>query len=184
VDVKRDATLYGLFRAVRDVAGEFAKTYDLRIQDWSNNDPNLGDTCYLGSRHSQVLVRIYQPGLKLAQMEGRTGDDIHPDEANAVRVELEFKPQKQLAKQAASRLTPDELWGVSPWVADFAREVFAMDVRSVSISDRRESNRNRALRAMAGQYRAHLGSLHMECDGDVALFGSTILDLADIPHLQ
>jgi hypothetical protein len=73
---------------------------------------------------------------------------------------------------------------VSPWIAEFASEVFAMNVQPISISDRRESNRNRALRYMATQYRGHLADLLGECQGDVALFGSTILDLADIPYRQ
>jgi hypothetical protein len=107
---------------------------------------------------------------------------IHPDERNAVRVELQFQPQKRRAKHAAATLSPDQLWGVSPWIADFAGEVFAMDVQPISISERRESDRNRALRFMASQYQAHLKSLWAECQGDPATFGAAIADLADIPH--
>ena len=184
VDVKRDATAPGLFRQVRELAGVYADTRDIRIQDWSNNHPDMGDTCYLGSRNSQAFLRIYQPALKRAQEEGRTGDLISDDERNAVRIELQFQPHKQPAKVAAATRSPDELWGVSPWIADFAGEVFAMNVQPITISDRRESNRNRALRFMASQYRVHLADLLNECQGDVGLLGSTILDLAEIPHKQ
>ena len=119
---------------------------------------------------------------KRAQEEGRTGDDIYPDDRNAVRVELEFRPQKKPAKAAAATLAPDAIWGVSPWIAEFASEVFAMNVQPISISDRRESNRDRALRFAATQYRKHFADLLEDCGGDVALWGSTMLTLADIPH--
>ena len=57
-----------------------------------------------------------------------------------------------------------------------------MNVQPITISERRESDRNRALRFMATQYRTHLESLLAECQGDVSMLGSVLLDLADIPH--
>jgi hypothetical protein len=182
LDVKRDATAPGLFRQLRTRAGEFAAERDLRIRDIANNHPDRGDTFYLGGRQSQVTWRVYQPCLKRAEEEGRTGDEITPAERDAVRVELEFKPQKDRAKTVASAISPDDAWGVSMWSAELAGEVFSMNVQPISISDRRESDRNRALRFMATQYRSHLESLFNDCQGDVALLGSTLLDLADIPH--
>jgi hypothetical protein len=181
VDVKRDASAPGLFRRIRKLAGVTADRHGLLPpKDHLNNHPDMGDTCYVGSRQSQAFLRIYQPSLKRAQEEGRTGDQISDEERNTVRVELEFKPQKPRAKHAAASLAPDQMWGVSPWIADFAGEVFAMDVRPVSISERRETNRNRALRFMASQYQAHLADLLRECQGDYAQFGETIADLAGI----
>jgi DNA relaxase NicK len=184
IDVKRDATQAGLFRRLRDLASVYADKHGVSLRDIANNHPDQGDTFYLGARTSQASLRVYQPGLKRAQEEGRTGDAITESERNAVRVELEFKPNKKPAKVAAATLSPDQLWGVSPWIAEFASEVFAMNVQPITISDRRESNRNRALRFMATQYRGHLADLLRECQGDVSLLGSTILDLADIPHTQ
>ena len=182
LDVKRDATRPGLFDELRELARSYASSRHLALGGWDNYHPDKGNTLYLGARTSQVLLRIYQPGLKRAQEEGRVGTDISDQERDAVRVELEFKPQKQAAKLAAASLSPDQLWGVSPWTADFAGEVFAMNVQPISISERRESDRNRALRFMTSQYRAHLESLLSECQGDVSLFGSQILELAEIPH--
>jgi hypothetical protein len=181
VDVKRDGSAPGLFRRIRHLASVCADQHGLLPpKDHLNNHPDMGDTCYVGSRHSQAFLRIYQPGLKRAQEEGRTGEHISDEERDTVRVELEFKPQKPRAKLAAASLSPDQLWGVSPWIADFACEVFAMDVQPVSISERRETNRNRALRFMASQYQAHLADLLRECNGDLADFGSVIADLAGI----
>jgi hypothetical protein len=181
-DVKRDATAPDLFQEIKTLMCVYADTRGLALSEITNRNPDYGDTVYLGSRASQAFIRVYQPGLKRAQEEGRTGDDISTDEREAVRVELQFNPQKRRAKHAAATLSPDQLWGVSPWIADFASEVFAMNVQPITISERRESNRNRALRFMATQYQAHLADLLAECQGDVSLFGATILDLADIPH--
>jgi hypothetical protein len=179
-DVKRDATAPGLFPTLRLNALDLSKRLGIAFQELANHCPDKGDTVYLGSRLSQAMLRIYQPGLKRAQEEGRTGDMITPEERNAVRIELEFKPQKDRAKTVAATLSPDQLWGVSPWIAEFVGEAFAMNVQPISISERRESNRNRALRYMAGQYQAHLADLLRECGGDLAAFGSAIADLADL----
>ena len=59
-----------------------------------------------------------------------------------------------------------------------------MSVQPISIAERRESNRNRALRFMAAQYRTHLADLLKECDGDLEQFGAAIADLADITSGQ
>ncbi len=181
VDVKRDGSAPGLFEDIRRRAGECAARHGLLPpKDYLNNHPDMGDTFYTGARTSQAFLRVYQPGLKRAQEEGRRGEDITAEERETVRVELEFKPQKRRAKHAAATLAPDRLWGVAPWTAEFAGEVFAMSVRAVSISERRETNRNRALRFMATQYQAHLASLLHDCDGDLEQFGGAIADLAGI----
>lgn len=182
IDVKRDGGGDGLFASLVERGLAFADERGIARQHITHHDPDKGDTLYLGSRKSTAFLRIYQPGLKLAQAEGRTGDDITADERQAVRVEQQFNSQKQPAKHAAATLSPDELWGVSPWIAEFASEVFAMNVQPISVSDRRESDRNRALRFMAKQYSVHLADLFRECEGDPGMFGAMILDLADIPH--
>jgi len=185
VDPMREATRDGLFRDVRDVAFSLAERHRMDPpKEIRNNHPDQGDTFYLGSRKSAACIRVYQPGLKRAQEEGRTGDLISDEERNAVRCELEFKPQKRKAKVAASTLTPDAMWGISPYVADFAAEVFAMDVQPISIAERRESNRNRALRCMGSQYQRHLADLWDECGHDLAEFGAAIAQLADLSPLD
>jgi hypothetical protein len=182
VDVKRDAQRAGLYDDLYALGSTWFEKYRIPLRDCGSNDPDKGNTFYLGARSSQVLLRIYQPGLKRAQEEGRTGSLITQEERDGVRVELEVKPQKKPAKLAAATKCPDALWGVSRPVAQFALEVFAMTVQPFSISDRRDSNRDRALRAMAMQYRRHLADLHAECGGDAEAFMTTLLDLADIPY--
>lgn len=181
VDVKCDLGAPGLFEELRSHAFTFADRLGLHPpKEQRNNHPDQGDTIYLGSRQSQVFLRVYQPGLKRAQEEGRTGEAITIEERQAVRIEMEFKPQKPRAKHFAATLSPAQMWGVGGWAASYASEVFAMDVQPISISERRESNRNRALRFMASQYRAHLADLLRECGNDPADFGSALIELADI----
>jgi len=45
----------------------------------SRENRDRGTTIYLGSRHSQCYVRVYQKGLQIAEEMGLTGDSI-PDE--------------------------------------------------------------------------------------------------------
>lgn len=180
VDVKCDAAAPGLYGDVRSIAIATAERYGLAQQDLDNRHPDKGNTFYLGSRQSQFLVRIYQPGLKRAQEEGRVGADITDTERNTVRVELEFKPQKGRAKHAAATLEPRLMWGLSPWLSDFAAEIFGMSVQPVSIAERRESNRDRALRCMGHQYQRHLDDLLTECGGDLAAFGHAVAVYAEL----
>lgn len=180
VDACCDMRASGLFADLVAWSSPFARERDIRRKLVSDDDPDAGDTIYLGSRNSQAFVRIYQPGLKRAAEEGRFGDQITQAERDTVRVELEFKPDKRPAKAAAARLSASDLWGVSPWIRALANHVFAMDVEPTSISDRRESDQERALRFMASQYRAHLESLLRACEGDLSEFGAAIADLAGI----
>lgn len=179
VDACCDMLAPGLFVQLVSWSAQFAKGR-VRRKLVSDDDQDAGDTIYLGSRQSQVFVRIYQPGLKRANEEGRSGDQITQAERDTVRVELEFKPDKRTARAAAARLSAADMWGVSPWTADLARHVFAMDVQPTSISERRESDQERALRFMATQYRTHLEGLLRACEGNLGQFGAAIADLAGI----
>jgi hypothetical protein len=175
----------GLFEELRGFSFALASEFGIRPpKEYRNNDRDQGDTVTLGSRESPFFLRIYQPGLKRAQQDGRTGDNITADQRNAVRIELEFKPQKPHAKSIAATISPEDVWALSPWVAAFAQRVFAMDVRPISISERRESNQDRALRFMGKQYTGHLHSLFRQCNGDLAAYGAAIADLAGIDYAQ
>ncbi len=177
-DVAEDRRGSGLFRRYLRLAKRIAKKYGLRMGlagDWNTRD--AGRTIYLGSRHSQVLLRIYEKGLKYARELGLPVTDELRD---WVRVEVEFKPQNPKSKSIARTIEPSAIWGTAEWLADFAAEAFSMSAHRVNINQRRESNRDRALRFMAGQYRSHLLSLLRDCDGDFALFGSAIADLASL----
>lgn len=117
-------------------------------------NPDRGTTLYLASRKSQAFVRIYQKGLQIAEEMGLTGPDI-PDELRYwVRVELEYKPDKRPARMKAVELSPAALWGCSPWTRDFAKVALSIDAERVKMTERRESNHERAMRYLVQQYGA------------------------------
>lgn len=101
----------------------------------SPTDPEKGQTLYLGSRKSAVLLRAYQKGRQMREQgwssmcdpetgvrtfqQGWQGDPEHataPDK-RWVRVEVEYKPQKRAEKAAAARLTPKGVWQRRGWTA-------------------------------------------------------------------
>lgn len=117
-----------------------------------------GTTIYLGSRKGSAYVRIYQKGLKHAEEMGLTGDDIPDDLRHWVRVELEVKPPKGPGRIAVRTRSPEGLWGCSPWIRRLAKDALSIDAERVTMSERRESNHERAMRHCAAQY----ASYHLE----------------------
>jgi hypothetical protein len=171
-----------LFAELTALARHFEKQFGLRL-DWAGaaaSNPDRGTTIYLGSRKSMVFVRIYQKGLKLAEEMGLVGDAIPDSLRHWVRIELEFKPQKKRAKQIAATLSPLDVWGVSQWTQQFAMDALSIEAERVTVTERRESNHQRALRFMAQQYRGHLDQLLRDCDGDYAQAMAVLVDLADL----
>lgn len=143
--------------------------------DWNNVD--AGRTLYVGSRKSQVYLRIYEKGKEYA---AKMGVPLTDELKQWVRFEIEFKPQNPAAKRVAPTVNGAQLWGAAIWTAELAKEVLNMGTEPISIRERRESNQERALRMMAKQYAAHLGALLAQCDGDLEEFGHRIALLAHI----
>jgi hypothetical protein len=115
-------------------------------------NPDRGSTIYLGSRKSQAFVRIYQKGLKHAEEMGLVGDAIPDELRHWVRIELEYKPDKRPARMKAARLSPRALWGCSPWTQRFATDALSIEAKRVHMTERRESNQERAMRFLIQQY--------------------------------
>lgn len=117
-------------------------------------NPDRGTTIYLGSRKSEMFVRIYQKGLKLAQELDLAPDEITDELRNWVRVELEYKPDKRPARMKAVGLSATDIWGCSPWTHEFASMALSIDAKRVHMTERRESDHERAMRFMIAQYGA------------------------------
>jgi DNA relaxase NicK len=180
IDVAEDRRAQGLFHRLHRLSKRIAKRYGVQWRpegDWST--PDAGRTIYLGSRSSQLMLRIYEKGILFCK---QTGAPLTDELRNWVRIEVEFKPQNQRARKLARTIEPAAIWGTSAWLADFAREAFAMEAERVNINQRRESDQQRALRFMGNQYGAHLQALLSELDGDLTAFGAAIADLAGIQH--
>lgn len=166
------------FDQVHEFAKGLAARYGLRLSyagDWAT--PNAGRTIYVGSKASQLMVRIYEKGLQYC---ARNGLPVTDELKHWLRFEVVFKPQSKPAKAIADKIEGAQIWGSSQWTGDLAEAVLQMQTQPISIRERRESNRDRALRFMASQYSSHLGALLVDCKGDLAEFGEVIANLAGL----
>lgn len=167
-----------LFDRLHAYAKDLCMKYGLRGApdgDWVTKD--AGRTWYIGNRSSQVFMRIYEKGLEYAK---KLGLPVTDELREWVRIEIEFKPQTKVAKKLAPSIDGPQLWGSTQWTSQIAKELLSMPTEPVCIRERRESNRERALRFMGSQYGAHLRSLFNDCDGDLAEFGRAIAELAGV----
>lgn len=182
IDSAVDRAAPGLFEELADLARRFEAVHGLKYDTAGARfeHQDRGSTIYLGSRKSQVFVRIYQKGLKLAEEMGLAGSYIPASLRDWVRVEVEFKPQKKRARTLAARLDARAIWGTSLWLAEFATEALSIEAERVQVNERRESDHERALRFMASQYRSHLDQLLTDCQGDYAAAFEVLVELADL----
>lgn len=150
VDLRGPEVFDQLHRLAQRYEGQ--KSLKLDYDGAAPDNPDRGTTIYLGSRKSQVFVRIYQKGLKHAAEIGLSPSEIPDELRHWVRIELELKPDKRPARMRARHLSPAAIWGCSPWTAEFAMEALAIDAERVHMQERRESNHDRAMRFLVQQY--------------------------------
>lgn len=186
IDSALDMTAPGLFERLHEFAqaAEGKHRVQLNYAGAAIDNDERGTTIYVGSRQSQVFLRIYQKGLQLAEQQALRPDQITPDLLNWVRSEIVFKPKKKPVRQFAASVTPQGVWGVSSWTQEFARDALSIEAERVNVNQRRESNHERALRFMAHQYRGHLHQLLTDCEGDQAQAFGVLLDLAGLTERQ
>lgn len=178
IDHAIDLRAPGLFNRLHRSAARLCKKHGLRgspAGDWVT--PDGGRTFYVGSRTSQVYVRIYEKGIKYAL---DLGEGITPELRDWVRVELEFHPQTKVAKALAPSITGAQMWGSTQWTDELATEVLSVPSEPVTIRQRRESDYERALRFMGSQYSKHLRRLWIESGEDPCQFGQAVATLAGI----
>lgn len=172
IDHAVDLRAPGLFDRLHRYAVGLCKEHRLAGKpsgDWVT--PDAGRTFYIGSRKSQVFVRIYEKGLEYAN---KLGLPITDELREWVRIEIEFKPKTDPAKLLAPSVEGPQIWGSTGWTNQLASEVLGMATQPVSIRERRESDRERALRYCFSQYGAHLRALFEELNGDPDAFGTYI----------
>lgn len=140
--------------------------YGEKRGDW--DQPDLGRTFYLGAPSSAVRFRLYEKGK---QPEYR-----HLMRPDYVRAEVEIRPAKE-AKEGFASITAQQAWGVSPWTREMAAQWLIGQVEPCPPGNmRREVQRDRALRFMAGQYGQHLLSLQADL-GSWECLGLTLRDM-------
>lgn len=146
-------------------------------------DPFAGRTFYLGTRSGEWFLRVYEKGLE--GWKRPPGGGSPPDAVrDLVRIEGEIKPKKPDARRRAALAAPAELFGVSGVLRVFAERALSMNVEPIRLRERRQSNRDRALRAMGYQYQRHLGDLLRDLGGDLEAFGREIARLAALEAVE
>jgi hypothetical protein len=154
VDFERPGAFEQLLGPVLQAKAKF-DLYGERRGDWEK--PELGRTMYLGANTSAVRARLYEKGK---QPEFR-----HLERFDLARLEIQVRPQKE-AKLVYAGLTPLEVWGASKWTRELAGEVLEAHLDPHPPGTvRKDSQRDRALRWMAGQYGPHLVSLAADLGG-------------------
>ena len=124
-------------------------------------------TIYLGSPSSRVRVRLYEKG----KFEHQEGHAESPE--NWVRMEAQIRPTGLNARVLSSSLDAGEVWGLSGWTRELAKQAMTLDVKRVTMQQRREPDYARAIDAMRSQYGATLARA-LEVEGSWQAVGQLL----------
>lgn len=140
-----------------DVAGDFdlldeqalAFVEGRRLKHRLVTDSEGGATRYLGAPSSEVRVRVYKKSEQLRALHPERAGEV-PD--GIVRYEVQVRPGKREVKQAVSAMHPDDLWGLSEWGTEFAKEALGIDAERTSTHFRRPTSWSKSLHWLGSQY--------------------------------
>lgn len=114
----------------------------------SPSDDEKGQTLYIGSRTSEVMVRLYEKGKQLQEVKGQT-----PENPDLIRFEIEVKPNKADRKQLLARTAPQELPSFSRWSIKACSLVTGSIVPFQPRVSERRTEAQKALDHMCAQYK-------------------------------
>lgn len=175
MDVAEDFDEPGVFERLlgelRDVRTERRLAYSMAGAWDDDGDEKLGRTFYLGSRKSDVLVRLYEKGKELLTHELPEG---YVPSLDLTRLEIQVRPQGD-SKTIAAHGSPEDAWGYAVWAQDVASRVLGLDVERVHIKVPRRSDRDRALQSMVQQYARHISDEANETEGGAAALGEELV---------
>jgi hypothetical protein len=135
------------FDAMRATAIAFAVERGLKWSEITNSEG--GATLYVGSRTSEVMLRLYK---KSEEQQQKHPDRLAEIPEGIVRAELVARPGKRDVKERVSRMGADDVWGLGQWAHAFAEAVLQLaPVRTVT-HFRRPSDWSRALHFLGQQY--------------------------------
>lgn len=135
------------FNELDGLAVSFAEGRGISYRLVTNSDG--GATRYLGAPSSEVRLRVYKKSEQLRALHPER-DDV-PD--GIVRAELQVRPGKRAAKEAAASMSADDVWGLSQWSQRFAAELLGFEAERTATHFRRPSDWARALHFLGRQYR-------------------------------
>lgn len=148
VDAAHDLAAPGLFDAVHPILVQLGKDSGVslpRAGDWDT--PRAGRTQYLGSPKSPRRLRMYEKGLQLL-----AASPLADADPNHVRLEVQYRPEHSEQKDAAARLSPLEVFGISEWTRDALATFCGTHAPEVNLRVHRERNDERARRFLCEQY--------------------------------
>lgn len=172
VDPCQDFVEPGGYDRLRAVALKVAQEHRMRFaQHVDDLNPNAGRTQYIGSPASEYRGRLYEKGLEVIGKQGRklqdvaglvldigTGELVQPQDWN--RLELQARPKGELARRFAAEASMEQIWGMTDWAHELAREALALELERGFIRTRKQSKDEEALRWMCQQYGAVLARRH------------------------
>lgn len=177
VDPAQDFIEPGAYDRLRPVLLKVAQGHRMRFpQHIDELNPMAGRTQYIGSPSSEYRGRLYEKGLemiakqerKLQDVEGRildmdTGELVRPEDL--VRLELQARPKGMQARIFAASASMEQIFGMTAWAHELAREALALDLERGFIRTRKRSKDEESLRWMCQQYGAVLVRRAAALDG-------------------
>lgn len=171
-DSAEDFCAPGSFDELETVCRGVAK--DLGVKGWAivPDDVSEGRTYYLGSKSSDVTVRLYD---KTAEVRKSLPVHRHievPD--NWSRLEVQVRPRKEW-KSYAAQCSPEQAWGFASWTTELASRAMALEVDRIMMQAGRETDWERRHRAFLKQYGNHLREMYADL-GSWECVGKTVGD--------
>jgi len=168
VDPAQDFVEPGGYDRLRAVALKIAQGHRMRFaQHVDELNPNAGRTQYIGSTSSDYRGRLYEKGLEVIGKQQRklqdvggmvldtnTGELVRPEDWN--RLELQARPKGEEARRFAASASMEQIWGMTDWAHELAREAMALELERGFIRTRKQSKDEEALRWMCKHYGAML----------------------------
>lgn len=141
VDVCEDYHHKDVYKYLRRKSLSIAKEHKVQVREIVKPLPESDDgrTLYLGSQKSSISFRLYEKGKQLG-----CGTEW-------VRAELQARPQKKM-KEILSRLSAEEIWGVSKWSHALASSMGNKNAVRIKPVIFQPSDRERAYRWFLKQY--------------------------------
>lgn len=152
--------LRGDYASIRDRCRQLATPAGVTGYEHAAHDGDKGCTDYLGASTSRVQHRCYEKGKQMAARAKR-GEAVPLD---WVRLEVQWRPDKG-ARVVAASVSPDEVWGVSPWVRSIAREIIGRCPDRLRAQPKLLTDFERTHAAMLVQYGPHLSRLYAKEGG-------------------
>lgn len=181
LDAKEDFADAGAFDAMLPALLDAARKHRVRVD--TRGDHLLrreGRTVYLGAKSSAVQCRQYDKAAELRAAFANEPAKLLAIPPHLTRLEVQVRPQGQMARQAMTKVDPLQVMGASEWMRDIWRDIAGLDLEPVQVTKPwRATDDDRAyaycLRAFGSLFERRMAD-----HGSWAAFGAQIgQDLAD-----